>query len=76
MDKKKCAEYHAKLKSAYCYPCGVCIKVCPIGKDRKIYGNNAKKYLAEKEALSIDENNPEYAGWIHCRNHGSKKLGK
>lgn len=76
MDKKKCAEYHAKLKSAYCYPCGVCIKVCPIGADRKIYGNDAQKYLNEKEILSQDEKNPEYAGWVHCRNHGSKELEK
>jgi epoxyqueuosine reductase QueG len=72
MDKKKCAEYHAKLKDDYRYPCGVCIKVCPIGKDRKIYGHNAKKYLKEREILSEDPNSPEYAGWVHCREHGSK----
>ncbi|MHC6180086.1 4Fe-4S binding protein [Clostridium sp. JNZ X4-2] len=72
MDKKKCASYHAKLKNAYCYPCGVCIKVCPIGADRKIYGYNARKYLNEREALKKDKKDPEYAGWVHCREHGSK----
>lgn len=74
MDKKKCAAYHARLKSAYCYPCGVCIKVCPIGADRKIYGYDAKKYLNEKEALKQDKKNPEYAGWVHCREHGSEPV--
>jgi Uncharacterized Fe-S protein len=72
MDKKKCAEYHAKLKGDYRYPCGVCIKVCPIGADRKIYGHNAQKYLREKEILEENPNAEEYAGWVHCRNHGSK----
>ena len=37
MDKHKCAEYHEYLKRQYCYPCGVCIKVCPVGADRAQY---------------------------------------
>jgi epoxyqueuosine reductase QueG len=72
MDRKKCAEYHAKLKGDYRYPCGVCIKVCPIGDDRKIYGHNTKKYLLEKETLLETPDAAEYSGWVHCRNHGSK----
>lgn len=74
MDKKKCAEYHAKLKGAFAYPCGVCIKVCPIGEDRKIYGNNTRKYLMEREVLSKGTDTAEYSGWIHCRSHGSKEI--
>lgn len=74
MEKKKCAEYHAKLKAAFAYPCGVCIKVCPIGEDRKIYGQNAKKYLQEKEVLARGTDTEEYAGWIHCRAHGSNQV--
>ena len=72
MDKKKCAEYHTQLKNDYRYPCGVCIKVCPIGSDRKLYGANTKKYLNEKIILSRNSNAEEYSGWMHCRNHGSK----
>jgi epoxyqueuosine reductase len=72
MDKKKCAEYHAKLKGDYRYPCGVCIKVCPIGDDRKIYGQRTEKYLNEKTILESNPNSEEYAGWVHCREHGSK----
>lgn len=56
MDKHKCASYHEQLKGEFRYPCGVCVKVCPIGEDRKIYG---------KSSIS-----PE--GIEHCRNHGSK----
>jgi epoxyqueuosine reductase QueG len=37
MDKRRCTEYHAQLKSQHCYPCGICIKVCPVGLDRKLY---------------------------------------
>ncbi|MDR1938584.1 MAG: 4Fe-4S dicluster domain-containing protein [Tannerellaceae bacterium] len=37
MDKHRCAEYHEQLKREYCYPCGVCIKVCPVGTDRTQY---------------------------------------
>ncbi|MBV4420238.1 epoxyqueuosine reductase [Clostridium tyrobutyricum] len=74
MNKKRCAEYHAKLKAAFCYPCGVCIKVCPVGDDRKVYGYNPKKYLKEREVLRKDKNNSEYAGWVHCRNHGSNPI--
>jgi epoxyqueuosine reductase QueG len=69
MDKRKCAEYHAELKAKYRYPCGVCIKVCPIGKDRKLYGMNKEKYLQEKNNAVNPE---EYSDWIHIRNHGSK----
>ena len=72
MDKTKCAVYHEQLKKDYHYPCGVCIKVCPVGDDRKLYGTNARKYLKEKEMLTIDPSSAEYSGWTHCRSFGSK----
>jgi epoxyqueuosine reductase QueG len=69
MDKRKCAEYHAELKATYRYPCGVCIKVCPVGEDRKLYGMNKEKYLKENKLV----NSEEYSDWIHIRKHGSKE---
>lgn len=56
MDKHKCAKYHQQLKNEYRYPCGVCTAVCPVGEDKKLYGNK-----------SVSEE-----GIIHCRNFGSK----
>lgn len=56
MDKIKCAKYHERLKSDYTYPCGVCIKVCPIGDDKKLYGTSS----VSREGIT------------HCQNHGSK----
>lgn len=55
MDKFRCAAYHAKLKGEFRYPCGVCNAVCPVGKDRKLYGNQA----VSKEGIK------------HCQAHGS-----
>jgi epoxyqueuosine reductase QueG len=72
MDKLKCARYHQKLREQYRYPCGVCIKVCPVGKDRKLYGKNTKKYLDESNALKDNAYVPDYADWIHIRNFGAK----
>ncbi len=56
MDKYKCSVYHKQLRDNHTYPCGVCIKVCPIGADRKIYGKT-----------SITQEGIE-----HCRSFGSK----
>lgn len=76
MDKFKCAEYHAQLKNEYHYPCGVCIKVCPIGKDKKLYGNNSIKYLNEKNELNQDPSANKYSDWVHIRSFGSKSKNK
>ena len=73
MDKKACAQYHAKLREENRYPCGICIKVCPIGQDRKLYNSNdSKLYLAEKAALSENPDDARYRRWVHIRQHGSK----
>lgn len=73
MDKVACARYHAELKNENRYPCGICIKVCHVGKDRQLYNsNNIKLYLDEKAAIEKNPEDPRYRGWVHCRNHGSK----
>lgn len=68
MNKIKCAEYHAQLREGYRFPCGVCIKVCPIGKDRELYESNIAKYL------STDRESQEYHAWKHCQRYGSRPL--
>lgn len=73
MDKVACAKHHAKLRDEERYPCGICIKVCPVGQDRKLYkSNNVKLYLDEKEVIEKDPGDPRYQAWVHARTHGSK----
>ncbi|MDR1644975.1 MAG: hypothetical protein LBS05_04010 [Tannerellaceae bacterium] len=71
MNKQQCASYHKILKDEHRYPCGACIKVCPVGADRQLYGQNTSKYLREKNALDKNPNDPTYADWIHIRTFGS-----
>jgi epoxyqueuosine reductase QueG len=71
MDKTRCAIYHKELKEQYRYPCGVCIKVCPVGADRERYGANTRKYLDEKKVLDENPLAPDYAGWVHMRTFGA-----
>jgi epoxyqueuosine reductase QueG len=71
MDKHKCARYHRQLREQHRYPCGVCIKVCPVGNDRKLYGASTQKYLNEQKILNENPQAPEYAAWTHLRSFGS-----
>jgi len=68
LDKKTCATRSEALSKRYISPCGLCIKVCPVGEDRKlchredpeIYHENAKKFDRYHKA------------WKHVRNYGSR----
>ncbi|HWR40719.1 MAG TPA: 4Fe-4S dicluster domain-containing protein [Patescibacteria group bacterium] len=72
MDKKACAGYHSVLRDEHRYPCGVCIKVCPVGEDRELYQSKEnRRYLKEREALDKNSEDPEYRSWVHIRRHGS-----
>ena len=72
MDKVACAKHHAQLRKEKRYPCGICIKVCPVGKDRDIFNSkDTKLYLEEKEAISLNSEDPRYKRWVHLRTHGS-----
>jgi len=68
VDKIKCAQRSKKLRKEYRSPCGICIKVCPVGKDRKIFN---------RKDTSLYDNNktPEKYrnAWEHVRKYGSKK---
>ena len=71
-DKAACLEMHEELVRKRCYPCGICTKVCPVGKDRVLYKSKGirKKYLKEKERLAADPDDPEYRSWGHIRKYG------
>jgi epoxyqueuosine reductase QueG len=68
IDKGSCAGQSAALTARSAAPCGICIKVCPVGEDRKLY---------QREDLSIyrhPEKHPKYRdAWEHVRRYGLKK---
>jgi len=61
-DKVNCARYSQLLRSKYSAPCGVCIKVCPVGRDRV-------QFKREDPSLyTIPEDHPAYLrAWEHVQ---------
>lgn len=72
-DVQSCVQKHVELNEKKTYPCGICIKVCPIGADRKLYKSRgfAPKYRKEAEILAADPEHPDYSAWTHARRYGS-----
>ncbi len=72
-DLNACIDYHIKLNDYRTPPCGICTKVCPIGKDRLLYKQPGimKKYLNEAEALEKDPADPVYKTWTQVRKYGA-----
>lgn len=72
-DKTACLKMAEELTQRRCYPCGICVKVCPVGKDRLLYKQKGfrKKYLREAEALAANQEDPEYKSWSHIRKYGT-----
>ena len=50
-DKKACASHSAELNRRGISPCGICIKVCPVGKDRKLYSSRGRFDLLQKRSI-------------------------
>ncbi|MFA5348738.1 MAG: 4Fe-4S binding protein, partial [Methanoregula sp.] len=68
IDKKTCATRSEALSKRYVSPCGLCIKVCPVGEDRK---------FCQREDLGIYNEKAEkfdryHQAWRHVRRYGSK----
>lgn len=72
-DAHACTRYHQGLVEESRFPCGVCVKVCPIGEDRELYHRrHGVQYVREYKELSADGNDhSDYAHLIHLRTHGS-----
>jgi len=71
-DDLACLEMAEELVKKRCFPCGICTKVCPIGRDRSLYKSKGKrkKYEKERVALAEDPDAPEYRSWTHVRTYG------
>jgi epoxyqueuosine reductase QueG len=72
-DARACTYYHQSLVGESRFPCGVCVKVCPVGKDRELYHRrHGVNYVQEYKELSAGgKDHPDYAHLIHLRTHGS-----
>jgi epoxyqueuosine reductase len=66
--KEACAAWSAKLNGQEIAPCGICIRVCPVGEDRVHFG---------REDPAIYEKNERYAAlrraWEHVRRYGGRR---
>jgi epoxyqueuosine reductase QueG len=67
IDKKACATRAEQLYSRFLSPCGICIKVCPVGEDRKLFDRKDASMYEDKKRF------PEYhRAWEHVRSYGSR----
>lgn len=66
-EKATCAKYSQRLARDYRAPCGVCIKVCPVGDDRIHYHREDTGIYREKAGTE------QYRqAWEHVRRYGVK----
>ena len=64
-DKKACASHSAELNRRGISPCGICIKVCPVGEDRKLYRREDVSIYSRRDRF------PEgHSAWEHVRSYG------
>jgi epoxyqueuosine reductase len=67
-NKKACASYSAELNEQYVSPCGICIKVCPVGQDRSLYARENTSIYKDSDRF------PRYhRAWNHVRAYGGKR---
>ena len=65
-DKHACATRSEELLRRYISPCGICIKVCPVGADRKLFGREDMG-IYDEEDTSFDR---YHSAWEHVRSYG------
>jgi epoxyqueuosine reductase len=68
INKNTCASRSEALSKRSISPCGLCIKVCPVGEDRNRYGRT--------DPAIYDENDELYSryhrAWAHVRRYGGR----
>jgi len=68
MDKVSCATRSRRLRKEYRSPCGICIKVCPVGQDREIFKRGKTSMYTTRTGFE-----KYHQAWEHVRRYGSKK---
>lgn len=67
MDKRLCAVRSSELRDEYRSPCGICIKVCPVGRDRELFNRrNMRIYSGDARFGKY------HSAWEHVRRYGSR----
>lgn len=64
-DKKSCAEHSDELNRQGISPCGICIKVCPVGEDRQLYGRMDASIYSRRDRFPQG-----HRAWEHVRYYG------
>jgi epoxyqueuosine reductase QueG len=64
-DKKSCLSHSAELNQKGISPCGICIKVCPVGEDRQLYRRQDVSVYGKKERFLEG-----HRAWEHVRKYG------
>jgi epoxyqueuosine reductase QueG len=67
-DKRECAGRSEELSGRFISPCGLCIRICPIGEDRTLYGRESTAIYDEK-SREYDRLN---RAWNHIRKYGGR----
>jgi epoxyqueuosine reductase QueG len=67
-DKKACAIRSEALFKRYISPCGLCIKVCPIGVDRELYAREDTRIYSDDSV----EYEKYHKAWKHVRSYGGR----
>jgi len=65
-NKIACARRSEGLSRRYMSPCGMCIRICPVGNDRKMYGREDMKIYSEENP----DNEQLHRAWHHVRSDG------
>lgn len=68
INKMKCARRSRKLRKHYRSPCGICIKVCPVGDDRRVFHRENTSIYTSREGFE-----KYHDAWEHVRSYGNKK---
>ncbi|VVB72769.1 Epoxyqueuosine reductase [uncultured archaeon] len=64
-DRMSCARHSAELNRRGISPCGICIKVCPVGEDRELFGRQDASIYSKKERFSEG-----HKAWEHVQSYG------
>ncbi|MDV0445888.1 Epoxyqueuosine reductase [Methanimicrococcus sp. At1] len=71
-DKSRCAAYLDELGKKGTSRCGVCIKVCPVGKDRILF-DRRNIGIYDESKINSKKKEQLVRSWNHVRAYGTKK---